>query len=96
MIASASRCAAARRSPAGSGRSTRAIRSSAQCRLTAVGRVAASTASACSSAASSAAACSAMATPQAAVAPISGAPRTCMRVIALATLSSVYSGQTTR
>ncbi len=91
-IASASAHAASTRAAGGKGCSARRMRSSAQCRFTAVGRVAPRVASARPSVASAApSSASASATPKAAVAPISGAPRTCMLRMACAASARVRS-----
>ena len=76
QIRAASAWAAAPRSPSASGFSARCMASTAQRRFTAVGRLATSAAAAAASPASDASARVANAMPQAAVAPISGAPRT--------------------
>ncbi len=80
--------AASARRPGGNGVSAAVIVSSAQRRFTAVGRVASSASHAEASARSAASARIANQTPYAAVAPMSGAPRTCMLEMARAASST--------
>ena len=81
--------AAAARTSTGRDRMSRSIRSSALRRLTAVGRVAISLATAASRARSVALAAMANATPCAAATPMRGAPRTCMTRMPSATSSTL-------
>ncbi len=87
QIAAARVQAAAARAAGASGRRVRAMSSSAQRRLTAVGRVASSVRAAASRLASDGSCATASASPYAAVAPISGAPRTSIALMACAASS---------